>query len=1331
MRLFWTLALAFLWTCPGQLWATSGLDKEAGLPLLQSWAYSELNAHVQNWDVIQAESGLIYVANGQGVLEFDGVNWRLIQTPHQTRVRDLLIHQGKIFAATSDDFAVLSPDQRGVLQWQSLLTQADSLPAIGEVYQIIPFGDALVFLTRDQLLILSEGQLTYSATPASKLYSMSRVKDQIWVATTAGELFSFDINDQSWQLQARFPDQQTQLRKIEVLKDGRVLLLTAKNGLFWFKDNQIEAFSQALQQAYKTYWLYDMIELDQGGYLFASIQDGLLLADETFQILRRYDAEDGLFSGTLTSLVQDDQGGIWIAGELGISRLIWPSSLSRYQAADGELGFTESLIRFRGQLWLTAMGVYRLDTDERSLKAPVFTPLNGWTLQSWDLLPFGDDLLISAATGLYQVAIDKDWNIESQTVLVEMEFAQKMLQSRFHDNRIYLTGTQGLFQLDFDSGAWQVKQLLDLKNLSQGVEEDESGNVWVGSDTGVAIRLSELDQSRAQVQQFGVEAGLSEGNVVPIKLLDKLYFGTTSGLRRFDQGRFIPAVEFKSRVTQPDTEVYRAVEDRDGNIWFRLANETGVLHKKAGQWYWDDTPFKNLVDIASPTLWTEGRYVWLMQGNGQVSRFDQSVSQVINQAPKLNVRSMKLLGRDEPIFGGAKLPANKVQSLTSEQNAFRLEYALSRFHQNHLTQYRTRLKGMEREWTPWSKETFRDFTNVSHGNYQFELEARDIAGEVYTAQPIRISIASPWFLSPFAKVFYVLLLVLFMAFLFFLGQYWRRERQKHETLKLEKLVADRTKEVNQKAVQLRALNDAKSRFFANVSHEFRTPLTLTIGPLEAVLEQSEKLPASVREYLKLSLSNSRRMLSLVGQILDVNRLEAGKMPLRVSESDLSAFLRGIADRFGPKMAQMKLSLETQGLDDPYLHYFDPDHMDKIVSNLLSNAMKFTPEGRQVTLSLAVAENDLIISVEDTGMGIMASELDQVFKRYFQSEHSYNPNQPGTGIGLSLCKELVELLGGKILVESEWGTGSVFSIRLPRDNSHFRDEDLIDLHFAQGEKLDAGIEPVPNVFETALDDRMTVLIVDDNRELRAFIRMRLESQFKIIEAENGEKGLFMAREFKPDLIVSDQMMPIMDGLALLQAIRSEPELRLIPVILLSARSTKRDTVEGLNAGADDYLCKPFDSSELIVRITGLLARKTVWQAHSADTNSNESEAIHPHDENRALAKERILDQIQQHLSDSAYSIELLAQGLQVERSTLYRQTKDLFDASPSELLRKERLKKAVDLLHDPHINISQVAYAVGFESLAYFSKVFKQVYQISPKQFQKSSQIDKDKYLKID
>jgi signal transduction histidine kinase/DNA-binding response OmpR family regulator len=665
--------------------------------------------------------------------------------------------------------------------------------------------------------------------------------------------------------------------------------------------------------------------------------------------------------------------------------------------------------------------------------------------------------------------------------------------------------------------------------------------------------------------------------------------------------------------------------------------------------------------------------------------------------------------------------------LAPYSSSLRFEFAAPRFDDAERNEFQSYLEGFDSGWSAWSREASRAYTNLPEGRYRFHARGRDVRGEVGEEAVFAFTIPPPWYRTTWAYAFYALLLCGCLVAgrkLQVKGTRSRLERQR-EHLELEKL---------------RELDRLKSRFFADVSHEFRTPISLILGPVSQMLEESPSPEHTQR--LRLVRRHAQYLLRLISQFLDLSRLESRKMPLRVAPGEFMDDVAGIISAFTEISASRGVRLHferppttsTKGLEPCY---FDRHVLEKILNNLLGNAFKFTPdggtvsvEGRWITQRSGVARVDypeaecVEIVVSDSGPGIAPEHLPHVFDRFYQVEGTRS--REGFGIGLALVKELVELHRGTVVVESEHGKGTRVVVRLAVARDQFRPDEIIDDTGDAPEtiqELQPGPVPLRSdapalTVSPALPDvdaRTTVLIVEDHADLRRFLRDQLQSHYRIVEARDGAEGLERAGAILPGLVLSDVMMREIDGFELCRALKTNERTAHIPVVLLTARAGREDRLLGLNTGADCYLVKPFDPPELLARVRNLVdQRRLLRERFSASVVLKPSEVAATPADQAFLS--RLLAVVESNLEDPEFDVARLGRAIGLSRSQLHRKVRALTKQPPTLLIRSIRLERAAELLARRTGSVAEIAYSVGFSSQAYFAKCFREQFHSSPKEY---------------
>jgi len=690
-----------------------------------------------------------------------------------------------------------------------------------------------------------------------------------------------------------------------------------------------------------------------------------------------------------------------------------------------------------------------------------------------------------------------------------------------------------------------------------------------------------------------------------------------------------------------------------------------------------------------------------------------------------------------------------------DERNFRFEYASPFFEGASMTEYQYFLQGYDKKWSEWTSETRKDYTNLDYGRYTFQVQAKNVYGVLSHKAVFQFKILPPW-----NKTWWAFLLYAFFTFLlvYFIVK-WRSWRLHQEKQRLEQVVKERTKEINQKNQQLekqtiqlqeqseklKELDQVKSRFFANISHEFRTPLTLIMGPLEQMLTEEEEKEQDRKERVKLMLRNSQRLLNLINQLLDLSKLDSGKMKLQAVRQNIISFLKGLTESFHFLAAQNKLDLTFHPEEEDITLYFDAEKLEKVICNLLSNAIKFTPAGGKITIKVKTNPTPAgnfpsgcaVILVADTGIGIPQEQLQYIFDRFYQAGIPGEHKQKGSGIGLALTKELVTLHHGEIEVKSSdrsegERSGTEFALRLPLGKVHLKPEEIVDLSGITSqqqktcevpqlyavEKEEEERDVKEKEIELEMQEKEIILVVEDSRDVRKYIRGPLEKLYTVLEAVNGREGIEKAKEIIPDLIISDIMMPEADGYELCSVLKQDVLTSHIPIVLLTAKASEENVVQGLETGADDYITKPFNTKILMARIRNLIDLRCQLQQKMKRQMMLQPAEISVSSIDEEFIKE-LQVAIEKNLADPEFTVEELGKKLYMSRASLYRKIQALTGESPNHFIRNYRLKRAAQLLKENFGNVTEVAFEVGFSSSAYFTKCFKEQFQQLPSSYQAS------------
>lgn len=862
--------------------------------------------------------------------------------------------------------------------------------------------------------------------------------------------------------------------------------------------------------------------------------------------------------------------------------------------------------------------------------------------------------------------------------------------------------------------------------------EDSSQNLWIGTHTGLVRYNLGTSEINVFYKRSGDRQSLSNNTVFDL-MMDKdqtIWVGTGGGLHKMIKGTENGVPKFMNwRSTQsdlPNDDVYCIVDGGDGTLWLTCGNMISHFDPEKNTFRNYDNndglsggTFRGRAYLPGYGLRSRDGTIYLGNAEGVIVFHPDSI-ETNTFIPPIRLTGFSIHNQPVPVDGtdtdtlSSVSPLTKGISYTDEilltydQNDFNLEFSALNFVNPEQNRYKYKLDPYEKEWIETNATNpLARYTNISPGKYTFRVIGSNNDG-VWNEQGATLSIiiTHPWWQTWWAYSLYALLLTGILLS-------WRNYENKRLALK-------------HRAQHLGEIDHLKTRFFTNISHEFRTPLTLILGPLKDMHHGTFK--GDVKQVLPVMIRNGQRLLRLINQLLDLSKLEVGKMELHPKPMDLVRFLRETASSYESQAAEKKIKYFFYPEVQQLTAYADPEKLEKVVHNLLSNAFKFTKEQGEVILNLKLQEKQwAAITVQDTGVGIPKGDLDKIFDRFYQVDSSQTREHEGSGLGMALAKELVTLHHGKISVESIEGKGTIFTVLLPLGKAHPEQESIVDLPDGKERALAESLSDNNMVSlsekseETAFtaNHGPTLLIVEDNADMRDYIRRTLSSNYQITEAQNGKEGFKIAGDIIPDLIISDIMMPEMDGYKLCEKIKTTELTSHVPVILLTAKADRESRLTGLETGADDYLPKPFDADELkLIVHNHIEARNKMKEKFGREVTLEPQDITISSFDERFIKK--VLDIIEQHMDDENFSIEELSREAGYSNMHLYRKIKALSGQTPSQFLRTIRLKRAAALLMNASDNITQIAFSVGFSSLSYFNKCFKEQFGITPSKFASSN-----------
>ena len=1022
----------------------------------------------------------------------------------------------------------------------------------------------------------------------------------------------------------------------------------------------------------------------------------------------------------ITSIYEDDAGILW----LGTSQMrflekdqatgkITEHRLPQHRCADWEVAGTVISPSQTGALWLTtACGIYRFNPETAIFQQ--FEIKNPEPFQVYDDQPPGmvednkGDLWLTSENGLIcfdpESGIAKVFRHDPQD---STSLANNGLDVVFKDREgnIWAGTLNGISRFNADDGTFS--NFLQVRNAQStavtGILQDASGKIWFSTDTKGLAALSPADGT---ITFFTIQDGLHTNSLTRLLQDDDGYFWLIgpSGISAFN----------------PQTGSVIFCDQQDGIV---------------------DMPFRR-----SSAFKSKNGEMFL-GGRGGYNKFSPQDYRDNAIPPNIVITGLQVEGKPFLLEGGNQEDAKTRQDirLAHHQNDLTFEYVGLHFANPALNTYQYQLENYDGNWQDAGTQRIARYTNLSPGDYVFRVKAANSSG-VWSEKVahINIFILTPWWQTWWA---YLLFAGLAGTIIWAVRRYEMNRLRLKNQLKLEQISAAKLKEVDQ----------MKSRFFANISHEFRTPLTLILGQVDSVLTDTKA--EKNRGKLQMALRNSKRLLRLINQLLDISKLEAGGMEINASRQDFIPFIKNLVFSFESHAEIKQIDLQFRSDFTQLIFAFEAEKLEKVFFNLLSNAFKFTPDGGRITVALKEGNeneaqnpksrnqnkseirnpksgmgNCLNIMISDTGIGISAENLPHIFDRFYQVDAASVREHEGTGIGLALAKELVELHGGKISVDSEQGKGTTFTVQLPVGETAPINEIPVNLETPETQKITTNDGRSPSDARRALsreahmtgeanltakpDNGETILIVEDNADVRAYLRDHLRDRYQIIEAEHGEIGLEKARENMPDLIISDVMMPKMDGYAFSREIRADQKTSHIPIIMLTARAAEADKLEGLKTGVDDYLIKPFNPRELNVRVENLIKlRKQLRERFSTATVIKPSAVSATPVDQKFL--EKVIETIESEIGNQQFNVEALSDVVGMSVVHLNRKLNALINQTAGNLLRSMRLQRAAELISQNAGNIAEICYQVGFSDQANFTRAFKKQFGMPPSEYKKN------------
>lgn len=1112
----------------------------------------------------------------------------------------------------------------------------------------------------------------------------------------------------------------------------------------------------------------DLLE-DRTGQILVSTHSELMRFDpeaETFTYFR-HDPLDlaGINSNSPTALYRDLSGVLWI-GTNGFGINVHDPKTARFRTfrPSEDRGYRQPGFSVytlyedgEGRIWIDAGVLYRWDrrTGEFwSFETTPERPDDFGNTGAWSILEDPPGFLWAGTyQGLYHYEIATGrYRQYEHTPDAPDGLPEKEVYGvhRARGGSLWVVTENYLARLlDPESGHFLAYRYNDPPTSGRwtfpSTYEDADGVFWLGSNQGLIRFDPETETFRRYRHDPRRSTSLSHDVVRtvhpdPHQPEKYLWVGTAGGgLDRLD----LESETFVHHTVAdglPNNVVYGILADDAGDLWMSTNQGLSRFDPRTGR-------FRNYDagDGLQSSEFNSGAYFGSSGGElffGGIYGFNYFHPDSVEDnphVPPVVLTGFRRNNRHETVSDSGTvlqkaISASDTLRLSFRESVITFEFAALDYSAPGKNRYAYRMAGYHDRWIESGTARSATYTNLPPGSYTFQVRGSNNDG-VWNEEgtSLAVIVNAPWWRTRWAYSAYALL---FAAGLYGLRRYETNRLYLEQRLEMEQLDAE----------QLRDLDRARNRFYTDISHEFRTPLTLTLGPMDDLLAGLHgPLPSPAKDQIRLARRSAGRVLDLINEILEVGRLEAGRTVLRARPVELGALVEGVAQAFVPLAERKRLTFEIHVPNEPLVLYGDPLHLEKIVSNLLSNAMKFSPDEGAVRVAVAGDARAARVSVRDSGPGIPSEELPRIFERFYRIERPAGAMRPGTGLGLALVRQLTELHGGSIDAESEEGFGSTFTVTLPRGSAHLAPEQISAGEHEEPWVPDAGRISIHGVDDAGTegtdygvdgdasgdgdrepgddDDLTTVLVVEDNPEVRAYVRSHLTPAFRVLEAEDGEAALEMARRVLPDLVLSDVMMPGLDGFGLCRALKEDPETDFIPVILLTARAGREDRLTGLESRADDYLTKPFDVRELVARIENLIASRQRLAERLPVGTPATGPVLHASTIEVVPADQKFLEQvrtsIEDNLDDDGFNVARLAREVAHSRGHLHRRLRALLDESPSELIRRMRLERAAQLIDAGAGSIGEIAYSVGFKSVSHFSNRFVDQYGVRPSAYRLS------------
>lgn len=1324
--------------------------------------------------IVKDSKGFIWLGNWKGLTRYDGYTFRTFH--HQAnnpksisnnRVNSIIEDKnGKLWIGTSNGLNAYDPateifkriDIKNVKGGINYISGV-KIDSYGNIWTSTFAGVKLVDTIKAQLKALpSLNDTSINSLSSAVTFTLFEDKDRtMWVGSKNG-VKRFDPKTKKLIPLPSGIANNAEFMSAKILvirqdKLGNMWFGSEASGLYCynFADNTIIGFNhiEGNSNSLLSNWIRDIFVYDAQN-IWVGTRNGLSVYNTITKKFTNYAHHsldpDGLNDSTIWSFMLDEAGGIWVGTFAGGLNVYYPENGNFVNIGEGagqRIGLSHPMVNAisqdnDGSLWI---GTYGGGINHFNLKTKAYTfhPIRNDQKQTRNGVK---SLAIAPNGNLWVGTLDGLCSFNKTTKEIKFfnfsvtqgKFSENLINAIVPDNGGVWVGTNGggLRYLKAD-GTYatfthnpKVKNSIS-DNFVTALLKDAQNNLWIGTQNG----LNYYDPKKDLFIRYTKSAApntLSNNSIITLlkDSKDRLWIGTEGGgLNYFDpiSNKFYP-LNAKGQLT--DEVIHSILEDDNGNIWLSTDNGLYKLRFKNFK-----LPFSaenilvtnyNANDGLSSNQFLTNSGIKLKDGglmfggiNGLTYFYPQ---QIIKNTLKPKVvftdflirnKNVALDSADSPLKESITF-AKRIE-LNHDEGYITIKFAALNFVNSEKNQYAYKMEGIRGDdWHFSGTQREANYTNLEPGHYTFKVMAANNDG-IWNNEPISIQIVvlPPWWQTWWAYLIYAIVFYLIAKTIY--GFVRNRAKLKRE-LYLEQVANERQEELHQMKID----------FFTNISHEIRTPLTLILGPLEKMVLDSGAHTTLYRQLLQVQ-NNANRLMRLVTELMDFRKAESGYMKLAFSSCNIVHFTEEIYLSFQNLAEDKNISYHFVSDAAEINVYFDKDHFEKVLFNLLSNAFKFTPEGGKIEVSIAQKEDWVSLQITDNGTGISPKNIEKLFNKFFQVYNAEVSNN-GYGIGLALSKSIVELHKGKIDVVSELSNPknrrTAFTVSLPMGSAHLDQQMLMPEYMNSDNPVHYYLQSQANTIITpsevvVAEVKYTLLVIEDNVELRNFIKESFQHQYKILQAANGVEGLELALSQLPDLIISDVMMPEMDGLELCRRVKTDERINHIPVILLTARAAYIHQINGLEKGADAYITKPFSIQVLELNIKNILSTKEAGRQkfiRELLLNPQPREETSP--DEKFLGK--LMAVIEKNLDNSDFEVATIVDEIGMSKTVLYKKVQSLTNLSVADLIKSVRLKRAAVLLAQNQMSIAEIAFAVGFNDRKYFSKEFKKLYNLSPSEY---------------